>query len=101
MRRAKSDWLLIVVGGLLGAFFEIAVGFFIAADGPGTLNPVAAVVSYQSPKQPGVDARLDVELFGHWHYSRTAPEASDFDSELIALRFGLWVIITGSGFGLG
>jgi hypothetical protein len=105
MRRGKSDWLLIAIGGLLGALFGLATAYFTMwADGPNLIecHPVNAVLTYS--EQPGTDARLDVEVRGYWRYSRTAAHRSDLQAEFDTLGWfnlapGLAVI--GVGFALG
>ena len=89
MRRAKSDWLLIAIGGLLGGFAGLVFSFVTMwADGPRMLefDPVDYTIAYTSPPQPVVDARFDVQVLGFWHYSRTAVDHHEFDAEVDFLR---------------
>lgn len=107
MSRAKSDWLLIAVGGLLGAFVGLAVAFFAMwQDGPGALDvkPFDFVLSYTIPPDPNVPARLSVEVFGTWRYSRQALDYHDFDAEVEFIRwvnFTPGVLVMGLLFALG
>jgi hypothetical protein len=101
MRRVKSDRLLMAVGGLLGAFVGLALGFFTVEDGPGTLSPFTINASSSRPGQPDGEARLEVGVFDRWTYTRTAPDRSDFDMEILVLRLAPGILIMGFCFAVG
>lgn len=108
MRPVKSDWLLIVVGGLLGAFGGLVVAFgTMWTDGPKFIEfhlIYAVVTEYASPPEPGVNARIDAEVLGHWCYSRTSANPAELLTVLDILRWvdrAPGIAVIDIGFALG
>ena len=87
MRKRKPDWLLVLVGTLIGA----AAGLFLAL----LEIPVHAYMAY-GPAEFG-DAGLYVDFCGSRWYTRTAPRPDDLRFEMYLWSLSPLLVVTPVG----
>lgn len=98
MKRRRTDWVLVLVGAMIGIAAGLFAALAIALSGPeAQINPVQYSLIYNTPHQPGDQAVLQVEIFGVWKYTKTASDPQTFEAEISVWNNLPSIVIIGLG----